>query len=384
MSYRPGSSIGILGSGQLGRMLTLAAKRMGYNVHVFSPEADTPAGQVADFETTAAYTDLTALQRFADSVDIVTLEFENIPAEALKALEKMVRVYPQAHVLETTQNRIREKTFLSELGIPVAPFHIVRSLKDLEAGLQQVGCPSVLKTAGFGYDGKGQIKINQADEAPKAYETLGNPDCVLEQFITLDREISIIAARSGTGEFVAYRPGENRHENHILDITVAPAELEPSLEKQAVHIAKTIMEALSMQGLLCVEFFITQDGHLLVNELAPRTHNSGHYTIEATACSQFEMQLRAVCGLPLGNPNLLVPAAAMANLLGDLWQSGEPRWENCLTLSPVYLHLYGKQGAKPGRKMGHITTLGNSRVEAEELAIQARQLLQVSSLLESR
>jgi 5-(carboxyamino)imidazole ribonucleotide synthase len=375
MNYRPGSTIGILGSGQLGRMLTSAAKRMGYAVHIYSPDIDTPAGQMADVETTAEYTDLDALRRFAQSVDVITLEFENIPAEALKALEEMVPVYPQAHVLETTQNRIREKTFLSELGIPVAPFHIVQTAKDLDEALQRIGCPSVLKTAGFGYDGKGQVKLNHPSEGLTAYESLGNQACVLEQFIALDREISVIAARSDTGEFVAYRPVENRHENHILDITVAPAQLEPEMEQQAVAIAKTIMETFGMQGLLCVEFFITQEGRLLVNELAPRTHNSGHYTIEAAACSQFELQLRAVCGLPLGDTRLLVPGAAMANLLGDLWQAGEPNWDACLALSPVYLHLYGKQEAKIGRKMGHITALGSSRTDAETLAIKARNVL---------
>jgi 5-(carboxyamino)imidazole ribonucleotide synthase len=356
-------------------MLAMAAKRLGYTVHVFSPEQHTPAGQVADVEITAEYTDVAALQRFAKQVDIVTIEFENIPAEALQAIKPLVPVYPQAHVLHTTQNRIREKTFLSELGIPVAPFQVVQTLADLETGLQRIGCPSVLKTAHSGYDGKGQVKLSSPNEALPAYQTLNEQPCVLEQFVALEREISVIAARSDDGQFAPYRPVENRHQKHILDITVAPATLPTELEQQAIAVTQRIMDALNMRGLLCVEFFLTQEGQLLVNELAPRTHNSGHYTIEAAACSQFEQQLRAVCGLPLGQPQLLYPAAAMANLLGDLWQDGEPNWEACLAMSPVYLHLYGKTSAKPGRKMGHITVLGETASKAEALVRQARASL---------
>jgi 5-(carboxyamino)imidazole ribonucleotide synthase len=245
----------------------------------------------------------------------------------------------------------------------------------LEAGIQRIGCPSVLKSANSGYDGKGQVKLSQPFEALHAYQSLGEQPCVLEQFVALEREISVIAARSVNGEVVAYRPVENRHRNHILDVTIAPATLPDALEQQALSVTGRIMNALEMRGLLCVEFFITQDGELLVNELAPRTHNSGHYTVEAAVCNQFEQQLRAVCGLPLGDANLLHPAAAMVNLLGDLWQNGEPNWEACLALSPVYLHLYGKHSAKSGRKMGHITALGKTVQEAEALALQARQAL---------
>lgn len=374
MSYLPGSRLGILGSGQLGRMLALVAKRLGYSVVIYSPDSDTPAGQVADCEMTADYLDMAALKRFADSVDVVTIEFENIPVEALTALEAMVPVYPQPHVLETAQNRLREKTFLSELGIPVVPFQAVRSRTDLEEGLRKIGLPLVLKTAGFGYDGKGQAKITCPEEAGPAYDALGEDTCILEQFINLEREISVIAARSGAGEFVAYRPVENRHRNHILDLTLAPASLSPVMEQTAINITRRIMDAFNMRGLLCVEFFVTREGYLLVNEMAPRPHNSGHYTIEAAVCSQFEQQLRAVCGLPLGSPTLL-HSAAMANLLGDVWNNGEPNWEACLALESVYLHVYGKQGAKPGRKMGHITVLGNSVEEAEALATEAKNRL---------
>lgn len=374
MIHLPGSTLGILGSGQLGRMLTITAKRLGYRVHVFSPDQNTPAGQVADLEITAAYTDLEALKRFAQDVDVVTIEFENIPAEALKALQADVPVYPQPHVLETTQHRLREKQFLSDLGIPVVPFYPVASPADLEAGLKAIGMPAVLKTAGFGYDGKGQAKIETHEQAIQAYESFAGQPCVLERFIRLDREISVIAARSDTGEFKAYRPVENRHQNHILDLTLAPADLPAPLEQQAIQVTQEIMDAFSMRGLLCVEFFITQDGELLVNELAPRPHNSGHYSIEAAICNQFEQQLRVVCGLPLGDPTLRQPAA-MTNLLGDLWQAGEPDWAACLDLSPFYLHLYGKKEARPGRKMGHLTALGATAEQAAKLALLARTRL---------
>lgn len=369
----PGSTIGVLGSGQLGRMLALAARRLGYAVHVLSPDAATPAGQIADLEVVADYTNAEALRRFAAGVDVVTIEFENIPVEALTALEALVPVYPQPHVLHLTQNRLREKTFLTELGVPVVQFHAVHSPEDLETGLAALGFPLVLKTAGFGYDGKGQARIENREEALAAYQAMAGQPCILEQFVALEREISVIAARTEQ-EYAAYKPVENRHRNHILDLTLAPAELPAVLEAEAQAVTLQIMQALDMRGLLCVEFFITQDGALRVNELAPRPHNSGHYTIEAAICSQFEQQLRAVCGLPLGNPGLL-RAAAMINLLGDLWTSGEPDWAACLAQDPVYLHLYGKAQARPGRKMGHITALGNTAAEAAQRAIQARQAL---------
>jgi 5-(carboxyamino)imidazole ribonucleotide synthase len=367
--FIPGTTIGILGSGQLGRMLAMAARRMGYGVHVYSPEENTPAGQVADVEISAAYTDREALLRFAAGVDVVTIEFENIPAEALRVLEAEVPVYPQPHVLHTTQHRLREKMFLVEHGIPVAPFHPVLSPEDLPEGFHKLGAPLVLKTAGFGYDGKGQARVSNLQEANAALEAMGGQSCILECFIELDREISVIAARSDSGEFAVYRPVENRHRNHILDVTLAPAAIAPELETQAVAITRQIMDALDMRGLLCVEFFITTDGRLLVNELAPRPHNSGHYTIEAAVCSQFEQQLRVVCGLPLGDTALRQPAA-MLNLLGDLWQSGAPGWDACLKESGAYLHLYGKHEPRPARKMGHITVLGNT-LEAAHSRLEA-------------
>jgi 5-(carboxyamino)imidazole ribonucleotide synthase len=366
--------LGILGSGQLGRMLTLTAKRLGYRVHVFSPQRDTPAGQVADLEITADYTDLDALRRFAQDVDVVTIEFENIPVQALIALQPEVPVYPQPHVLEMTQHRLREKQFLSGLGIPVVPFVPVNNSQELQAGIVQLGLPAVLKTAGFGYDGKGQMRLDTEAQALTAYAAFAGQACLMERFVDLEREISVIAARAEDGTFQAYRPVENRHRNHILDYTLAPAQLAETMEAHAIQMTQRIMEALNMRGLLCVEFFITRQGDLLVNELAPRPHNSGHYTIEAAVCDQFEQQLRVVCGLPLGDPSLRQPAA-MANLLGDLWAKGEPDWQAALSLSSVYLHLYGKGEARPGRKMGHLTTLGSSVEAAFQLAQQARECL---------
>ncbi len=372
-AFLPGAAIGVLGSGQLGRMLAVAAQRMGYVVHVFSPEENTPAGQVANFETTASYTDIDALARFASTVDVVTIEFENIPVNALKALEQHVPVYPQSAVLYITQNRLREKVFLNEIGIPVVPFEPVQNEEELIAGCESLGFPLVLKTAGFGYDGKGQAKVHSLAEAQKAYQALGDSSCVLEAFIDLEREVSVIAARTET-EFAVYRTVENRHCNHILEVTLAPAQLSNELEAQASQITRHIMESLNVRGLLCVEFFITQEGRLLVNELAPRPHNSGHYTIEGALCSQFEQQLRAVCGLPLGDTTLR-SSAAMLNVLGDCWANGEPDWQSVLSLSSVYLHLYGKPEPRPGRKMGHITALGETSEEALVLLRQAETRL---------
>lgn len=370
----PGATIGILGSGQLGRMLALVAKRMGYFVHVYSPDANTPAGQVSDFETVADYTDEIALKRFSESVDVVTIEFENIPVSALKALEAWVPVYPQPTVLYVTQNRAREKTFLSDCGLPVVPFCEVDNEEELLEGLEALGFPAVLKTAGFGYDSKGQAKVNSVNEALEAYRKLNEPLCILEQFVNLEKEISVIAARIDSSQYAAYQPVENQHQNHILDVTTAPAQISQELENKALAITRDVLERLDVRGVLCVEFFITTDGRLLINELAPRPHNSGHYTIEATGSSQFEQQLRAVCGLPLGDTTLHSPAA-MINLLGNLWQANEPNWTACLAQLNTYLHLYGKAQAKPGRKMGHITTLANTPEAARLLAIQARQAL---------
>jgi 5-(carboxyamino)imidazole ribonucleotide synthase len=372
----PGSTVGVLGSGQLGRMFAIAARRMGYRVHTFSPDYDTPTGQVADKEVQADYEDLDQVRAFASEVDVVTFEFENVSAAATAAAASEVPVRPSGAVLHTTQHRLREKTFLSDHGFPVTPYRVVRSLNDLTAAVAALGTPCVLKSAGFGYDGKGQVKITSADSATlaSAWGKAGEVECVLEAFVDFLCEISVVAARSVAGDFAHYGVVENSHANHILDVTTAPAAVPANVATQAEHIARGILEQLDVTGVLCVEFFYTNDGKLLVNELAPRPHNSGHFTFDACVTSQFEQQLRAICGLPLGSTELLRPAA-MANLLGDLWTNGEPNWAAACALPDVKLHLYGKLAPRPGRKMGHLTAMAATAEEAAARVRQARQLL---------
>jgi 5-(carboxyamino)imidazole ribonucleotide synthase len=277
-------------------------------------------------------------------------------------------------VLYTTQHRIREKQFLSSAGIPVAPFRLIRSLDDLNTALDELGTPSILKTAGFGYDGKGQVRIKAKEEASTAWASLRTNEAVLEGFIDFERELSIIAARTEDGQFTHYGLVENQHKNHILDLTIAPAPHSAALLKDAEEIARTVLSKLEVIGVLCVELFLTRDQRLLVNELAPRPHNSGHWTIDACVTSQFEQQLRTVCGLPLGSTEQLRPAA-MANLLGDVWQNGTPDWSAACAMRDVKLHLYGKMEARPGRKMGHLTALGPTPEAAAEIVLRAREVL---------
>lgn len=371
----PGATIGVFGSGQLGRMLALVARRMEYRIHTFSPEVNSPTGQVADREICAPYADLDAVRRFVQGVDVVTFEFENVAANVAQLAEDAgVPVRPGGWVLHTTQNRLREKRFLAEAGLPVTGFAEVHSLADLQAGLARLGCPAVLKTAAFGYDGKGQAKITHPDEAAAAWRTIGEQPAVLEAFVNFAREVSVVAARGVDGSFAHYGVIENLHRNHILDLSLAPARVAPQVVTAAIEIARTILTKLDVVGVLCVELFLTHDDRLLVNELAPRPHNSGHLTIEGAVTSQFEQQLRAVCGLPLGATTLVRPAA-MVNLLGDLWEQGEPDWAAALALPDVKLHLYGKAAARPGRKMGHLTALANTLSEAEELVLTAKERL---------
>jgi 5-(carboxyamino)imidazole ribonucleotide synthase len=373
-------TLGVLGGGQLGQMLAQAAQKLGYRVHIYTPEKNSPASQVADSTTVAAWDDQTALQRFAHSVDVVTLEFENIPLQAVQWITAITPVYPQPHVLEISQNRIQEKIFLNENGIVTVPFAIIRHESELAPAAKNLGFPAVLKTAASGYDGKGQIRVENVEALHAAFIDLGSVACVLERFVDLEQEISVIAARGNNGEFAAYPPGENRHCNHILETTLAPATLLDVWQACAIDITHRIMERFDMRGILCVEFFCLKGEHLpveerlLVNEVAPRPHNSGHYTIEATTCSQFEQQARSVLKLPLGD-TALKQSAAMINLLGDLWASGEPHWINIANQPDLFLHLYGKSEAKPGRKMGHITALAESPQAALEKVIHAKQAL---------
>lgn len=370
----PGQTVGILGGGQLGRMFAIAARRMGYRVHSFDPTGDCPAGQVADVEVNAAYDDIDAALRFASLVDVVTFEFENIPAETLSAVNQIKPVYPSPEVLHICRHRLREKDFLSSKGFPVANYRAIHNAEELRQAINDIGLPCVLKTAAFGYDGKGQVRIQSVDDVASAWESLKQPVGVLEAFVQFEREISVICARSFDGKMVCFPPAENDHSRHILDVTTVPANISPAVEKDALTLAQAIAESLEVIGLLTVEMFQLSDGSLIVNELAPRPHNSGHFSFDASLTSQFEQQLRAVCGLPLGNVDLLRPVA-MANLLGDLWEQGEPNWAAALRFPEVKLHLYGKRQPRPGRKMGHLTALAETAATANEIVLRARKAL---------
>ena len=370
----PNSTIGVFGSGQLGRMFAIEARKMGYRVHTFSPYTGTPTGQIADIETCAQYEDLDAVRLFAKSVDIVTFEFENVTSAAVEVASEYVDVHPKDEILHTTQNRLREKTFLSSNRFPVTPFRHVRSIEELRAAIDELGTPAVLKTAGFGYDGKGQSKIRSTADIEKAFADLNGNEAVLEAFVEFEKEISVVCARDQAGNFVHYGVIENQHANHILDISFAPAIISEKVFAEAGEIARSIAETMGYVGTLCIEIFLTKDDKLLVNELAPRPHNSGHLTFDACAASQFEQQVRAVCGLPLGSTELYRPAA-MANLLGNVWENGEPNWAAALSDPNIKLHLYGKEDPRPGRKMGHLTALAESASKAVDLVRTARKAL---------
>jgi len=370
----PGAALGVLGGSQLGRMFAIAARRMGYRVHAFSPDDDSPAGQVADLEVTASYEDLDALRAFSRGVEVVTFEFENVPIEAIDAVEAFAPVRPSGVALHTAQQRAREKTFLADRGVPTAPFAAAATLDELWDAVARVGTPAVIKTAAFGYDGKGQHKVATPADVEHVWTAIGHQAAVVEKFINLQAEISIVAARGVDGEVAAFPAFENRYRNHILDLTTVPAAIPAPLAKQAAEIARTILEELQYVGVLCVEFFVSTDGELLVNELAPRPHNSGHLTFDAAVTSQFEQQVRAVCGLPLGSADIPRPAA-MANLLGDLWVDGEPNWAAACRFTDVKLHLYGKNNPRPGRKMGHLTAAGRTVQDAQDHVIAARDAL---------
>jgi 5-(carboxyamino)imidazole ribonucleotide synthase len=355
-------------------MLALEARRMGYRVHTLSPDADTPTGQVADLEITAEYDDLDAIRAFARGVDVVTFEFENIDTDAADAAAEIVPVRPSGSALHITQQRSREKGFLADRGYPVTPFAKAQSLDELAVGLGTVGLPAIVKTAAFGYDGKGQHKIDRIEDAERVWGLIGHQEAIIERLVDFTHEISVVAARGLDRQFAHYGAVENQHRHHILDLTVAPARISRNLADEAVHLTHRVMDDLGYVGVLCVEFFVTADGRLLVNEIAPRPHNSGHFTIDACVTSQFEQQVRAVCGLSLGDPAQVTPAA-MVNLLGDLWINGEPDWAAALAIPDVKLHLYGKSGARVGRKMGHITALGDTPDEAAAKALAARDVL---------
>lgn len=370
---QPGQTLGILGGGQLGRMTAREAKRAGYRVAIYTNEPHgSPAGQLADLEINAAYYDDEARDHFLKEADVITMEFENLPGNLLEAFEKFRPVRPGRKALEICQNREREKLFLKEQGLPHAAFRVVKNASDLAAAVEALGLPCVLKTAAFGYDGKGQQKLKGGEDLAAVWKALGAPRGVLEQWVTFEKEISVVAARAVDGTFAAFPPCENEHKNHILDLTIAPARISPETSARAVELTKSVAAALDYTGTLAVEFFLKADGSLLVNEIAPRPHNSGHHTIDACVTSQFEQQLRAVAGLPLGDARQHTPAV-MGNLLGDLWPAPEhgPDWSPILKHPRAKLHLYGKRRAVAGRKMGHFTVLADT---VEQALAEAREI----------
>ncbi len=370
----PGATIGVMGGGQLGRMFAIAARRMGYRVHTFSPEKNGPAAQLSDQATAASYDDEEAVTRFTRAIDLLTFEFENIPAATIEwaARDKIVR--PRGAILLTAQNRLREKEFLSGAGFPVAPFRRVASAPDLTSAVEAIGRPAILKGAAFGYDGKGQQRIDSETDLAAVWTGRDEEVCVLESEIDFEREISVIIARGPDGATAVFPVCENLHRNHILDLTLAPARIDGRVASVARELACAVAIRLDLVGLLAVEMFLKGDGTLIINELAPRPHNSGHWTIEGCVTSQFEQHVRAVCGLPLGATELLRPAA-MVNLLGDVWSRGEPNWSAALAEPNVHLHLYGKHEPRPGRKMGHLTAVGESVDAAAASVLRAREKL---------
>jgi 5-(carboxyamino)imidazole ribonucleotide synthase len=352
----PGATLGVLGGGQLGRMFTLAAHSMGYRVVVLDPDPHSPAGLIASQHIQAGYADHAGLQMLGDECAAVTTEFENVPADSLEFLKRFCTVRPNAAAVRIAQDRIREKTFLQDHGLATAPFDEIYESSDLEDAFVQLRPPLLLKTATLGYDGKGQQRVDNLAQAEAAFEKLGNRPCILEEIVDLQCEISVILARSVDGALVSYPPGENRHHSGILDTTIVPARVDPALAERATAMATQLAVAMEYCGVLAVEFFVTHSGELLINEIATRPHNSGHYTVDACITSQFAQQVRCLCGLQPGATDLLSPVV-MTNLLGDIWGNGTPAWENILDQPRTHLHLYGKHHARPGRKMGHFNCL---------------------------
>ncbi|WP_103108342.1 5-(carboxyamino)imidazole ribonucleotide synthase [Brevibacillus reuszeri] len=373
---KPGSTIGILGGGQLGRMIALAGRAMGYRFVTMDPTEDAPCAQTADRQIVASYDDVKAAMQLASLSDVISYEFENVDAQVAEVLESQAYVPQGSRLLRITQNRIREKTAIREIGIPVAPFCVVNSLEDLQAAVRELGLPAVMKTATGGYDGKGQWVLRSEAELTEAYETLAKAgtELIVEQFIPFQLELSVIAARNPAGELAVFPTAENIHKENILHLSIVPARVSDEVKKRAEEIARTIVEKLDVVGLIAVELFLTADNQLYVNELAPRPHNSGHYTMDACVTSQFEQHVRAVCNLPLGSTELLSPVV-MVNILGEHLQ---PVIDRIDKLPPTAkLHLYGKAESKEKRKMGHINVLAPTVEEAlariEELEIWTNQ-----------
>ena len=370
----PDAMLGMLGGGQLGRMFTLAAHSMGYRVAVLDPDPLSPAGCIADLHIKAGYQDHEALQQLADRCSAVTTEFENVPAASLRWLAAHCAVSPAGDAVAIAQDRVREKNFLKQHGFGAAPYAVIERAADFESADAAL-YPGILKRARFGYDGKGQMRVANVREATAAFHQMGGEACVLEKLVALSLEVSVVVARGADGRSVAFPVAENQHVDGILDVSIVPARVTPELAREAEKRALGVAEQLQYVGVLAVEFFVLPDGKLIANEMAPRPHNSGHYTLDACVTSQFEQQARAMCGLPLGSTRLLSPVV-MVNLLGDLWKSGEPRWQRVFDCSESRLHLYGKHEARPGRKMGHFTALGDTPDAALARALAIRAQLQ--------
>ena len=375
----PPATLGMLGGGQLGRFFVTAAHEMGYQVWVLDPDRNSPAGRIAERHFCVDYNDYAALDEFAQGCAAITTEFENVPADTLDYLGKFVPVRPSAAAVAVCQNRIVEKTFLRDNELPHGPFAAIRSEDDIKSAAASL-FPAILKVARFGYDGKGQATVNSREEALLAFGRFKGEACVLEQRLTLDYEVSVVLARDEHGHVQCFPTGENQHTNGILDVSIVPARTSACVRSDAEEVAARIAEKLGYIGTMGVEFFVSR-GQLIVNEMAPRPHNSGHYTIDACITNQFEQQVRALCGLPLGEPRAH-SAAAMVNLLGDLWYDGEhyrePDWAKLYAIPNLKLHLYGKHHARPGRKMGHFTVLGEDAAKVQETALAARAAIGIT------
>jgi 5-(carboxyamino)imidazole ribonucleotide synthase len=372
----PGATLGLLGGGQLGRMFTVAARTLGYRVTVLDPDPHSPAAEFATAHLDTPYTDPGSLDALARTCAAVTTEFENAPAEALDALATRTIVRPRGDSVAVAQDRAREKGFFRDHGFPVGAFAVVRSPADSDAAIAAVGFPALLKTARMGYDGKGQARVGSREELDEALARWKGVPCVLEALLALEREVSVILARDEQGRVEVFPVAENSHARGVLDMTIAPARIPEALAQEATALAGRLAAELDYVGVLAVEMFVV-GGRLLLNEIAPRPHNSGHYTIDGCRTSQFEQQVRVLCGLPLGDPSLHTPSV-MVNLLGDIWREGEPRWDAVLRHPGAHLHLYGKREARPGRKMGHVTVCEASPANALEVALEIRRDLGIA------
>jgi 5-(carboxyamino)imidazole ribonucleotide synthase len=377
----PGATLGLLGGGQLGRMFTVAARTLGYRVTVLDPDPLSPAAEFATRHLATAYTDPAAIAELASSCAAVTTEFENAPAEALDALAARTVVRPSGSAVAVAQDRRREKAFFAERGFPVGAFAAIDTPGDIAPALARVRLPALLKTARFGYDGKGQARIESAADLERVFAQWKGVPCVLEELLVLEREVSVVLARSDDGAIATFPVAENRHSHGILDLSIAPARVSPALAAEAGALASRLAVELDYVGVIAVEMFVV-GGRLLLNEVAPRPHNSGHYTIDACRTSQFEQQVRVLCGMPLGDPSQHTPAV-MLNLLGDAWRDGEPRWQAVLRHAGAHLHLYGKRDPRPGRKMGHVTVCETTLERALEVALDIRRALGIAPAGES-